>query len=91
MSDEKFNAEQMRRIDQLISTNFENATSDDIKLYARWESDRAVKSEAFKARIETEEKEAAERIAIAKEQADYSKAQLDLLVSKALEHYERTV
>ena len=89
MPKELFTGEQMRRIDELISTNFENATPDDIQLYAKWEVQKARSSEEFEAIRTAQEREIEESIAISKQRAEDARSALDTLVNKAVERYER--
>lgn len=89
MFDDMYPGEKTRRIDELINSNFENATPEDIKLYAEWQAQKALATAEFEARCKAHEEEAQVRIAIAEQRAQEAHEALDLLVSKALERYER--
>lgn len=89
MDNEKFTGEQMRRIDELLESNFDNATQEDIELYARWQVQKARTSEEFEAMRKSWDDEAKEKIAIAREQSENAHAALETLVNMAIERFER--
>lgn len=91
MATEMTPGEKTRRIDELISSNFENATPEDIKLYADWQAEKALSKAEFEEQCRIHEEESQARIALAEEHAQKANEALELLVSKALERYERLV
>lgn len=84
----KFKPEQTRRIDELISSNFADATPEDIQLYAEWKAEEAKSAEEFRQYIEIQQKESEERVKIAREESENAKNALNALVDEALERYK---
>lgn len=80
--------EQTRRVDELLATNFENATSEDIELYANWKTAIALQNADFEIKREAMEREAQARHEIAQEAAEQSKNALDELVAVAKRRLE---
>lgn len=83
-----FTPDENKRIDELIATKFENATADDVELYARWKIYQARKHDEFKAIKEYWEKEAQAAQEFYKEAARKSNEIFDLKVKTAREKWE---
>ena len=61
---EGFTSKDSMRINELVASNFEGATPEDIELYARWKSALALVDDEAKRKAENERKEIEARIEI---------------------------
>ena len=85
----KFTGAQMRRIDELLNSEFEDATVEDIELYGDWMVERAKTNEEFEAirKYWADEYEVTSQLA--QQQAQAAENTLNMLAEKAIARYER--
>lgn len=81
--------EKTRKIDELIASEFKDATRDDIELYAQWRVDNALKDAEFEAYRKNIEEEHKQKIKIMQEQSKKSSDALDAMVARAFERFDR--
>lgn len=81
--------EKTRKIDELIASDFKDATRDDIELYAQWRVDNALKEAEFESYRKNIEEEHKQRVKILEEQSKKSSSALDALVARAWERFDR--
>ena len=81
--------EKTRKIDELIASEFKDATRDDIELYAQWRVDNALKEAEFESYRKNVESEYQESKKILEAQAKKSADALDAMVARAFERFDR--
>lgn len=85
---DEFSEKERAAIDDLLKRDFENATSDEIQLYARWQAYIALRDEEFKAKIELQKSESEARIKALADVAKAAKKNLTELKKAALKRLE---
>ena len=89
-----FTNKESERISYLIASDFEEATAEDIKLYAEWEAAKAIEAEEHLAKIEAIKAETEARIEENKKTAELARKNLkDLknMAKKRLDAIEKNV
>lgn len=82
---ENITPEMTKRVNELIDSDFENATREDIELYADWKVNMALQSETFKTESELLRKRTDAHIEIATAQAELSKTEQQTRLNAARE------
>lgn len=77
--------EMTNRVNELIDSDFENATREDIELYADWKVNMALQSETFKVEEELLRKRTDAHIEITTAQAELSKTEQQTRLNAARE------
>lgn len=85
----EFTEQERMKIDDLIKRDFENATPDEVRLYAKWEAEKALRDEEFKARLQARADESKAKIAELKRNANSARDGLKALKAAAIARLEQ--
>lgn len=75
--------EMTKTVDKLISSNFENATPEEIEVYGEWNRLRALHDADLQQKAQVREQESAERRELYRQQAESAMNALDALADLA--------
>lgn len=81
MEYQKFTGEQTRKIDEMLKNNFENATAEDIELYATWKAERVKREIDFETKKEEMKNDYEMQKAILEKQSESAENALNDLVA----------
>ena len=81
MEYQKFTGEQTRKIDEMLKNNFEDATPEDIELYATWKAERVKREIDFETKKEEMKNEYEMQKAILEKQSESAEKALNDLVA----------
>ncbi len=85
---EQFTAQDTERLNQLINSNFEGATPEDIELYANWKTAVALNNAEFEMKRETMQMECAAKVEAYEKMAKNSKNALDRVIAAIENKYK---
>jgi len=85
---DEFTPKESERINQIIANEFEDATADDVKLYAEWEAAKAVASEEHQAKIDAIKAETEAAIEQNRKTAEAARKNLTTLKNAAKKRLE---
>lgn len=85
----EFTKEETARINYLYAHDFEGITPDDAILIGKFEANKALQEEEFKAKIDAMEQETQANIAMSKEQHELAMQNLQELQERAVARLER--